>query len=117
MKVDDISLKKIKGRKKKRKPNLQNLKENPDPFKYNIHQKLESMKTQETEIKNSNERWKELKDILYKWAVESLGFKSHNIIRNPCITDEIVNKWKKGDRQRNLTQWKVGKSIEGWITS
>ena len=47
-----------------KKLNLQKLKENPDPFKYNIETKLESTKTQETGIKSSNERWTDLKDIL-----------------------------------------------------
>ena len=53
------------------------------------------MKTQETELKSSNERWKELKDILYKGAVESLGFKSHNRIRKPWITEEMVSKMEE----------------------
>ena len=57
---------------------MQKLKENPDPLKDNIKTKLESMKTQDTGIKSSNERWKDLKDILDKGVVESLGFKSHN---------------------------------------
>ena len=51
MTVDDIRLKKIKRGKKKRKLNLQKLKENPDQFKNNIESKLESMKTQETGLK------------------------------------------------------------------
>ena len=72
MTVDDIRLKKIKGEKNKSKLNWQKLKENSDPFKYNIETKLKYMKTQETGIKSSNERWKDLKDILYKGAVESL---------------------------------------------
>ena len=95
MTVDDIRLKKIKRGKKKRKLNLQKLKENPDQFKNNIESKLESMKTQETGLKSSNERWKELKDILYKGAVESLGFKSHNRIRKPWITEEMVSKMEE----------------------
>ena len=49
---------------------------------YDIETKLEFMKTQETGIMSSNEKWKELKDIMYKEAVESLGFKNHNRIRN-----------------------------------
>ena len=73
MTVDDIKLKKIKRGKNKRKLNSQKLKENPDPFKNSIETKMESMKTQETGIKSSNERWEELKDILYKETVESLG--------------------------------------------
>ena len=71
---------------------MQKLKENPDPFIYNFETKLESMKTQQTGIKSSNERWKELKDILYKGAVESLGFKSHNRIKKSWIMEEMVSK-------------------------
>ena len=80
MTVDDIGLKKIKLGSKKRKFKLQKLKENPDPFKYNFETKLESMKTQQTGIKSSNERLKELIDILFKGAVQS-----HNRIKKIWI--------------------------------
>ena len=47
------------------------------------------MKTQQTGIKSSNERWKEIIDILYKGAVQSLGFKTHNRIKKlGLISDE-----------------------------
>ena len=103
MTVDDKRLKMIKGGKKKRKLNLQKLKENPDPFKNNIETKLESMKTQETGIKSSNERWKELKDILYKGAVKSLGFKSHNRIKKPWITEEMFRKMEERNQAKKVS--------------
>ena len=53
------------------------------------------MKMQETLINSSNERWKEFKDILYKGAVESLGFKIHNRMRKPWITEEMVSKMEE----------------------
>ena len=53
------------------------------------------MKTQEAGIKISNKRWKEFKDILYKGAVVSLGFKSHDRIRKPSISEEMVSKMKE----------------------
>ena len=109
MTVDDIRLKKIKRGKKKRKLNLQKLKET-DPFKNNIESKLESMKTQETGLKSSNERWKELKDILYKGAVESLGFKSHNRIRKPWITEEMVIKMEERRQAKKLNTEEVRKT-------
>ena len=50
------------------------------------------MKTQESGINSSNERWKELKDTMLKGSVESLGFKSHNKTRKPWKTEEMVSK-------------------------
>ena len=60
------------------------------------------MKTQATGTKSSNERWKELKVILYKGAVESLGSKSHNRIRKPLKTNEMVNKMEERRQAKKL---------------
>ena len=60
------------------------------------------MKTQETGIKKSNERWKELKEILYKEEVESLDFTPQNIKRKPWITDDMVNKMEERREAKKL---------------
>ena len=71
---------------------MQKLKENSDLFREKREKKLEENKMQENSRESSNEWWKEFKEILYKIAVESFGLKSHNRIKNPRITEDMVNK-------------------------
>ena len=58
------------------------------------------MKKQQTGIKSSNKRWKELRDILYKGAVQILGFKSH--IRIKKTFDKFQMKPTKIGGKKNV---------------
>ena len=116
-KVDEDLVIKKKWGKKKRKLNLQKLKEEPIWFKHKIEKKLESMKTQETGLIISNKKCKDLKEKLYKGENGSLVCKNHKSIRKwevqALIDNEIlvaINKFKRG----NAEGWNIIRVIKSF---
>ena len=104
MNLAELKLKKIKNSKRKRKLDLEKLKENADSFRNYTEERLE---TTGTRWKGPNERWNEIRNILHKKAAERIGYKRKVRIRKPWITEEMI---KKMDERR---QAKKSKTEEG----
>src|ERR1700761_8151060 len=100
----ELKLKKVMNSKRKRRLDLEKLKENADSFRKYIEERLE---TTGTRWKDPNEKWNEIRNILHKGAAERIGYKRKVRIRKPRITEEMI---KKMDERR---QAKKSKPEEG----